>query len=489
MWAVCLLGACSAPEEGGAQPPRAAPAEGALQDPAYTPEPPPAAKSDPTPPAPVEEALEGVHEGSLEEREAEELREAAREAAPPGEYAPPTAEEGAGEYHTPLAGERLETEVFGRPIVVEERDRRSLLALSLGAVTFTPNVAGTTMLPYGSFLGLYRKAPHHLRAQMAGLYNQIDYDYSFDGPLAMARFQNDTIPFPSEEVIDGRSIEESSLLWGTVSTWLGVGYRWRISPYNVDNDVRVGLYYHVGYQYHDRSDDTPDAVRIPTDTFFHGLRLRIRLDSFQRNIMELPHLGWAAGGDVELTRRDRWRDYDSPARGITVRGDDTRDYIKLSAYLVAALPVPLLSERHRLVPTVHAGWAPYGDLDRFSAFQVGGGPLVSESYDLARNPIPGALFNQFPLDRYLITSLEYRLEVLFFFYVHLRATYVLGRVASLRGGGDLQDVEGVTLSTAVTTGFLWRSQLYVEYSYDVKGVLRGGDEQGHTVLLMWSKSF
>lgn len=472
------------------------PVEPPLQDPAYQPEPPPAPeRGDPTLPGPVEKGLEAVHEKSLEEREALEVQKEAEEQAPPPPAdsphatAPPVSE--SEEYHTPLAGERLETTVFGRPIVVDERDRRSLLALSLGAMILEPNVAGTSVLPYGSFIALYRKSPHHLRAQLAGLYNQVDYGYSFDGPMALAHFENSTIPFPSEEIIDGRSIEESSLLWGTVSTWLGVGYRWRISPYNVDNDLRIGAYYHVGYQYHDRTSDTPDTVRIPTDTLIHGARLRLRLDSFQRNLMELPHLGWATGADLEFTRRDHWRDYDSPARNVVVKDDDTRDYIKLSAYVIAALPIPLLSERHRLVPTLHAGWAPLGELDRFSAFAVGGGPLVSESYDLARNPVPGALFNQFPLERYLIASLEYRLEVMFFFFLHFRATYVHGRVASLSASGvaGQHDVEGVTLSTAITSGFAFQSQVYVEYSYDVKGVLRGGDETGHTVLLMWSKSF
>ena len=44
------------------------------------------------------------------------------------------------------------------------------------------------------------------------------------------------------------------------------------------------------------------------------------------------------------------------------------------------------------------------------------------------------------------------------------------------------------MSVALTTGFLWESQLYFEFDHDIRGAFRGGDS-GSTFLLLWNKSF
>lgn len=397
-----------------------------------------------------------------------------------------------GEYHTPLAGEPLHTVVFGREVDLEARDRGRTFALNLGANYVNIQGGDSSTTPVFAGYGKFYFAQRRFRLVTSVFVNSFDYAEDFGGPESLFHFENYTIPFPTEEVIDGRSREETSQIWGDLSAWIGGGYRWRIPPGEVDNDLRIGLYYTAGWEYHDRTDDTPDTERLAADTFRHGLRLQLRLDALRRNIMELPHQGVALGGDYEFTRRDRWHDYGEPS--IRLFDDqDTRDYHKLSAYLVAALPVPFLSERHRAIVQLHGGWAPRRNVDRFSAFRLGGGPIPSESADLARAPFPGAGFNQYPVEDYLFLTVEYRLEVLFFLYLHLRGSLGVARVPTLRDDRvvdrlQIERRQGYALTVAATSGFLWDSQLYAEFDYDFTGGLRGG-RGGSTVLVMWSKGF
>jgi len=46
---------------------------------------------------------------------------------------------------------------------------------------------------------------------------------------------------------------------------------------------------------------------------------------------------------------------------------------------------------------------------------------------------------------------------------------------------------GQTAAIALTSGFLWKSQLYIEYAWDT-GFLRNG-KPGSSVTLLWSKLF
>jgi len=94
--------------------------------------------------------------------------------------------------------------------------------------------------------------------------------------------------------------------------------------------------------------------------------------------------------------------------------------------VIGAMGIPWLSGRHRFVGYLHGGVSPMGKLDRFSAFRAGGGPFPNETDDLYRLPYPGALFNDFPVSDYVVGTLEYRLELLFFMYLHLRGTFAWG---------------------------------------------------------------
>jgi hypothetical protein len=398
-----------------------------------------------------------------------------------------TAAEGAAPHRTPLAGRRFETTLLGEPLVVEERDRGRTLALSLGATIYEPEIGETSFLPFGAFYGLYQGERARLRATIAVFYDEVDASYRVAGPFeALLHLLQNTIPFPSTEIIDNRKLIDSEIEWGSAEAWVGGGVRLPVEPGEIDSALRVQAFYHGGILYLERTRNTPPDLRLPPDTYVHGARLRVRHDGLLRNLLELPHEGLALGGDLEYGHRDRWRDVVTPISRF--EADETRSYVKLSGYAVLAGGVPFLSERHRLVLYAHGGFAPVGTLDRFSAFRAGGGPFPSETDDLYRHPYPGALFNQFPIGDYIVGTLEYRLELLFFLYAHARATIAYGERPTIETGSiTFRRDSGRAFSLGVTSGFLLDSVIYAEAAYDT-GALRAG-EPGGSFLFMWSKGF
>jgi len=281
-------------------------------------------------------------------------------------------------------------------------------------------------------------------------------------------------------------VKRTSIISGTVSGRLGVGLRVPVAPFQADNDLRAQLFYQGTYLYSKKVSDTGLTVALPPDTLVHGPLLRVRYDGLRRNLLELPHSGVAAGVDVEFMRRDKWSD--ANYGGATYSEDQTRDYVKLYGYLSTASGIPGLSEKNRLLLSFYGGFAPYGTLDRFSAYRIGGGPFPSETDDLYRQVYPGAMFNQFPASDYLIGSVEYRRELLFFLYLHLRGTYAwvkrdIFTTTRLR----FLENRGEAISAAVTSGFLWESEISMEYSYDTS-ILRNG-ASGSTITVLWSKGF
>lgn len=414
-------------------------------------------------------------------------QEPAPGAAPPP--ASPEPERDPDPYRTPLAGKRLETEVFGRRVVVEERDRTDTIALTLGVTGFAPAIDDNVVVPFFALYANERwKEQRHLRATVSGLVNDVDFAEFFGGPELLLHFDNYTIPFETAELVDGRELDSTKLIWGDLNTRIGLGYRHPVWPGNYDNEVSLGISYEAGYLYFEESNGTPNTAVLPRDTYVHGLRVQGRLDMLQRNIMELPHYGLALGFDLELKHRDLWRDFGNPNL-IMFDAYETRDYLKVSGFLAVASPIPWLSERHRLLGQVHAGFSPANDLDRFSAFRVGGGPIASESSDLARNPLPGAMFDQFPVQDFLITTVGYRLELAFWLYLHVRGHYALAKIPTLdRGRLRFRRKQGYMISLAVTSGFLWDSQVSIDATQDLRGVFRGG-ASGTSIMALWSKSF
>jgi hypothetical protein len=390
-------------------------------------------------------------------------------------------------YHTPLAGQECDIDLMGRAIHIPSRNCDNEQAITLGGVYFDPQLGGTDILPIGALYWRHRWEKSRLRAVVSIFDNELDVAKSFGGEFEiLGHLENDTVPFAMQEVVDGKEVAESSIIWGDFSGWLGAGWRRPVSPFQFANDLTLQLFYHAGYLYSKPVTETGKNVRLPPDTFVHGMRVRARYDGFRRNLLELPHDGWAAGMDLELTRRNNWSD--ANYGGLLFKGDDTRDYAKFSGYLSGAMGIPGLSERDRLLVSIYGGFSPDSQLDRFSAFRLGGGPFPTETVDLYRHPFPGALFDQFPVSEYGIGTVEYRRELLFFLFLHLRETLVWANRINLTSQEQKSSpFNGAAFSVGLTSGFLWDSLLYLEYTYD-DGILRNGPN-GDSVLVLWSKSF
>ncbi len=399
-----------------------------------------------------------------------------------------------GPHETPMAGKPYQTDLLGREVDVEARDRSSTMAVALGGAFWISSIGGTTAVPMATFYYRGLEPDHRIRAEVSGLVNDVEYAQRIAQPLELvARLEMDhRRVFGDKEILDDVQLDDTKLVWGGDSLLLGPGFVLPLKPFNVDNDLRLQLLYRVGHLYFSRTGDTAPDLSVPADTIEHGPWLRLRLDTIQRNLLELPHNGVALGADTSLTFRQAWRSFAPGAGERDPFEQDTEPrYWKSSGYAIVAGGVPYLSERHRLELQLNGAWAPERSLDRYSAFRLGGGPLPKESSDLSRESYPGALFDQLIAQNYAMASVEYRVELLFFLYLHLRGTFFHGEIASLDEGGEATDAvhyrdrNGQVFTTAVTTGFPWDSSLYVEYDYDT-GLVRGGTP-GHSMLLLWSK--
>jgi hypothetical protein len=388
------------------------------------------------------------------------------------------------EYHTPLAGDPNKLEVFGRTIDILGRNRDNAAAYVLGATAFTPPLAEAELLPFGAVYLKHRWDETRFRGIFSIVVNEADLSKTFGHWQLLGHLDNNTVPFSQPEIAGGQIVKRTSIKFGSVNGRVGGGLRLPMHPFQTDNDLRVQLFYQGSFLYSRRVPDTGPNVVLPPDTLVHGPLLRVRYDGLRRNLMELPHRGVATGMDLEFARRDTWSD--ANYGGATFTRDETRDYLKLSGYLIAATGIPGLSERDRMVFSFYGGTAAYGTLDRFSSFRIGGGPFPTETDDLFRQVYPGAMFNQFPVSEYLIGSVEYRRELLFFLYLHLRGTttWVNREVFTTRRLKTLEN-DGEALTAAVTSGFLWDSVLSVEYAYDTS-VLRNG-QSGSTITVVWGK--
>ena len=119
-------------------------------------------------------------------------------------------------------------------------------------------------------------------------------------------------------------------------------------------------------------------------------------------------------------------------------------------------------------------------------------PSPADDDDLARNPLPGSVFDQFIVEDYLVATLEYRFELFFFLYLHARFTWALIKAPTRQDSPDnrirLRREQEYSATAAMTSGFLWNSRLLFEYTYDIRGAFRGSEE-GHSFMVMISKSF
>jgi hypothetical protein len=406
----------------------------------------------------------------------------------------------AGEpYHTPLAGDAYTTTLFGRPVNVEPRDRTNLTALNFG-VYWVPDIKEETVSPFGA-LYLWRNLDHgttRFRGVINGVYDDIRYITTpafLGGAEAVLTFANYTVPVAQSEYVEGVEIDDS-LYWFQAQFGFGLGYSTLLAPGHQDNIAEASLTYEPGFLAFSESSDTPPGYLIPRNTYEGRVHLRLRADAMTRNVMELAHRGRSGGMDLVYGHRAHWEDWGGDSTFGLSDGASHRNWLAASAYAVAAGGVPFVeSERHRLIARLHAGIG--SDLDRFSSFRLGGGPGGDEAETLSRPISSGAAFNEFFTDLYGIASLEYRYELLFFLYLHLKNSVAwIDRYrfqsAGLTGpaADEIDCIPLVTL--AVTTGFVWHSELDIWYTHafgvlrDIEGNPRFG---GNALVISWAREF
>lgn len=401
------------------------------------------------------------------------------------------------DYRTPRAGESYATEVFGELAMAPPRDRCSVTALNLGLQWLPDAPSDYEVLPYGAFF-LWRNKDNgrqRLRAVMAGLYNEVRYNAtpSWSGKTELVMtLENMTIPTARQEFVEGVQIDQEELEWHRVHLGFGLGWRTPLFPAHQENALEVALTYEPGILLFSEGSDAVDDFRPPRDTYEGRVHFRVRADALERNIMELPHLGWAAGFDGFYGHRARWDDWgDGPVFGMQ-DGQDHRTWSMARFFAVTAVPMPLGdSERNRLIASLYGGIGE--NLDRFSAFRLGGEPAGGEWEALSRPTVMGAIFDEFYSRSYAVANLEYRRELLFFCYLHLRGQLAL--VDRPRVKNSMLDWEMDLLpamGVGITCGAPWNSQIEFGYSYNL-GLLRergGSIAFGASALtLAWSKEF
>ncbi len=396
---------------------------------------------------------------------------------------------------TPRAGESYTGTLFGKALTVAERDRTRVTAVSLGFQWIPEGLEQRAFVPAGG-LFLWRNPPggdSRLRAVVSGLYDDVRYSRGLGNGLeAVASFENLTLPFGRSEYVEGRRIAPEELTWGYVRAGAGLGYYRSLPPGHQDNAFEAAITYEPGYLYFSRGDDTEATFLLPRNTYEGRFHLRIRADTFERNILELPHRGWAAGLDAFAGQRARWEDWGGSVSGIQ-SGEKDASWQAVSVFAMAAAGVPgVPGERHSLIASAYAAAGHH--LDRFSAFRLGGGSNAGDFEALSQPILPAAAFDEFPTSRYGVVNLEYRYQVFFFLYLQARGTLARFERPRFSPAGLVENrTENFRAVTAgLTSGLYWDSSLELDYAYNFdllrqrNGAARSG---GASVYLLWSKEF
>ncbi len=392
------------------------------------------------------------------------------------------------EYRTPRAGEGFRIKVFGKEITVHPKDRRSVSDWDLGLAVNLPTPDGKEFLPLGAiYLWRHPNDQSLFRADMAGVYDDIFLARSSPGmgPFEwVVTFDNYTIPFAQYELVDGGSVKTQELLWGYVRPGFGLGYRRQVSPGHQDNMAAVDFTIEPGFLYFSKGSNTAANFVVPHDSFELREHLQLRWDALERNVLSLPHKGFATGADLVYGSRTNWKNWGE--NGSETAGDG-RDYLSFAGYLTVAGGIPgIKSDRDRLIGSLNGGVG--HNLDRFSAPRVGGGVLtMGEEYGSTWRPVlPGSVVQEFFPEHYLIAVGEYRRELLFFTYLSLDAS--VGWLDRLKQTGNrIISKDGVfpSLGARLTTGFFFGTRMQLAYNYNF-GVVREGRHGGHEIVLHFS---
>lgn len=399
-----------------------------------------------------------------------------------------TVSEEAAAHRTALAGEPLRLVFMGRALDIPAMDRSSVNAITLGGAFYTPKQGETSATPIGALFINRVREEYRTRNVISGFVNDLEYDRSFGNIELVARLENNNILGGQREVVNNREVKSSDAVWGTVIVSVGPGLRYKVAPFQTDNDLRLQLLGKVGYFYTDRTNDTGPNLVLPPNTMLYGAKLRGRYDGMRRNLMELPHTGLAAGFDLDYMYRATWANFGTIPEAVFTK-DDTRDYLQFNGYLMGVTGIPGLSEKNKLFLKIHGGVTNQKSADRYNAITIGGGPLPGETGDLCRADYPGTMFNQVLVSNYAMLALEYRRELAPFIYLHLRETFIWADRAAVTDTNRFlfKSSTGAATTIGLDTGFFWDSALYLGYSWD-SGFIRNG-KSGSGLILTWSKAF
>jgi len=398
------------------------------------------------------------------------------------------------DYRTPREGEGFRAVVFGREITVNPRDGRSVSSVDLGLALYKPLPEDRQVVPFGAlYLWRHPNDEDLFRGIIDGVYDDIFWAHASRNMAPfefVATLNNYTLPFAQYELVDGRAAKSEELLWGYVRPGFGLGYRRTVSPGHQDNMMAIDATVEPGYLFFDKGSKTADNFVVPEDTFELREHLQLRWDALERNILSLPHEGFAFGSDLVHGNRLEWRNWG-------INGSDPsnggRDYFSFTGYFLKAGGVPGLdSDRHRLIAAVYGGTG--SNLDRFSAPRIGGGdmPLGEEYGSTSQAVLPGAVIQEYFPKHYLLAAGEYRWEALFFTYLSVDAS--AGWLDRLRQTGpDITDTASKTdffssLGARLTTGFFFDSRMQLAYNYNFSEIRRDG-RGGHEIVLHFSRDF
>jgi len=403
------------------------------------------------------------------------------------------------EQATPLAGESFKTEVLGEPVTVRSRDRKSVTAASFGLQYLHDGPSFYQILPFGAMY-VWRNSDderRRFRGTFSGAVNDLAMNVgssSSSGLELRFTFNNMIIPFGRAEYVEGQIIPGVELEWNYVFAGFGLAYRTLLSPGHQDNAFEMSLTYEPGYRWFSGSKNTSPNFVVPTDTYEGRVHARVRRDALERNLMELPHRGYAFGGDFFYGERAHWAPWGGG--GVFDRPDANKErtYLMGSVFAVTASGVPFVdSERHRLITSFYGGIG--RDLDRFSTFRLPGRPTGYEWEALALPMLPSVAFNELAPQRYGIAHIEYRYESFFFMYPYVRGSWGIVEEARFQPNGHVRDkMDSLpALSGGIVSGAPWNSQIELNYSYNF-GIFsdhNGGQPTPgrHGFFVFWAREF
>ena len=390
------------------------------------------------------------------------------------------------EHRTPRAGEAASGTLFGKTVSAPERDRSRITYLNVGAVLLP---GGPEEKEFGPMGGLYlwrvpADGTSRLRGIIAIISNEVRWDRALPGLGGLSlvlTFDSLTPWWARSEYVTGVRIAAGELKWNQARGGVGFAFRKSLPPGACDNGLDAALTYEPGGLWFLRGSDTAPDYVVPVDTYEGRLHLRLRADALERNLLEMPHRGWSAGLDGLAGWRARWEPWGFPALPET----GGRDWQAVSGFALGAFaPFPGLSERHRLIASLHAGAG--SDLDRFSAFRLGGGSTWGDFETLSRIVLPGAGVDEVFSSRYAIVDLEYRWEALFFLYLQLRGTLAWAdRIVPVAGGTATRTGSFPALTAGLTSGLPWDLSLEfaASWNFGLERVTDGRPEKGSFGLL------